>query len=74
MTPSAANNFYSLTILPQDYKRYAVVSWNDNLTGFTEAELYTSLAYSQQTFSIIVYTTWLKNAGDLMIPVSNVKW
>jgi hypothetical protein len=50
------------------------VSWNDNLTGCTEAELYTSLSYSQQTFSIIVYTTWLKNPGDLMIPVSNVKW
>jgi hypothetical protein len=47
MTPSAANYFFTLTILPQDYKRYAVVSWNDNLTGFTEDELYTSIGYAQ---------------------------
>jgi hypothetical protein len=39
MTPSAANNFYNLSILPQDYKRYAVVSWNDNLTGCTESSV-----------------------------------
>jgi hypothetical protein len=58
MTPSAANYFFNLAILPQDYKRYAAVSWNDNLTGCTEAELYSSIGYSQYTFSYVI-SGWL---------------
>jgi hypothetical protein len=58
MTPSAANYFFTLTILPQDYKRYAAISWHDNLTGFTEAELYNSISYSQYTFSYVI-NGWL---------------
>jgi hypothetical protein len=58
MTPSAANYFFNISVLPQDYKRYSAVSWNDNLTGFTEAELYESISYSQYTFSYVI-NYWL---------------
>jgi hypothetical protein len=54
MTPSAANYFYNLSILPQDYKRYAVISWHDNLIGYEEADLYNSISYTQYTFSYVI--------------------
>jgi hypothetical protein len=53
MRPQDSNAMYTSSILPQDYKRYAVISWNENLTGTTEAELYASISYAQQTYSYI---------------------
>ena len=46
MNAVSSNLLFTNIILPQDYKRFGVVSWNDNLTGFSETELYTSLAYA----------------------------
>jgi hypothetical protein len=45
MNPGLANYLFNNTVLPQDYKRFAVVSWNDNLTGTTETELFSSITY-----------------------------
>jgi hypothetical protein len=53
MGPVAANTLFINSILPQDYRRFAVVSWNDNLTGATESELYASIAYAQQTYNFV---------------------
>jgi hypothetical protein len=64
MNPTATIALYTSTVIPRDYKRYAVVSWNSNLTGFTEAELYGSISYSQQTYDRIV-SGWLKSIIDL---------
>jgi hypothetical protein len=47
MRPQDSNAMFNNSILAQDYKRYAVISWNDNLTGTTETELYASIAYGQ---------------------------
>jgi hypothetical protein len=72
MNPTATIALYTSTIIPRDYKRYAVVSWNSNLTGFTEAELYGSISYSQQTYTTVT-SGWLKSITGLP-PAANQVW
>jgi hypothetical protein len=45
MRPQDSNAMFNSSILAQDYKRYAVISWNENLAGTTETELFSSITY-----------------------------